>query len=272
MRQPGLWFSFLLLFVTGATDLAARSSELGRPIFRYFTMREYGLTEQNWVALQDRRGRMLFGNHGCVLQYDGQTWEKVPIPGGEFIRALTEDQEGHIWVAGVNCLGQLSPKGASYTFTSMMSSVPASKRPFGNSWDAVSHGNSTYISTDKALLRIRNSVITSISWPSGTGFSWLLMASPKRVFISARGQPLYEVVDDKLIPTVNENSLGGNRVQQILELGQNRLLLLTRENGIQELDGDSLKPFKTEADSIFQKFPIVSGKLLPNGAVSSFSI
>jgi signal transduction histidine kinase/CheY-like chemotaxis protein len=259
----------IYLIALSTTSFASDPTpEFGRPVFRYFTMREYGATNQNWVAIHDRRGRMLFGNYGCVLQYDGETWKKILIPGGAFVRALTQDREGRIWVAGVNCLGQLQAKGASYEFKSAMEMVPTSLKPFGNAWDAVSQGDFTYISTDSALLWLHNDTLTPIPWPKETGFSWLLMATSKRVFISARGQPLYEVVGGKLVPILPASRLAGTRVQQVLEIEGTRLLLLTRERGIEEIDGNALKQFKTGADPIFERFPIVSGKVLPNGCLA----
>jgi hypothetical protein len=86
-----LRFSFLLLLVIVAQaepDTAQSGFEFGRPMFRYFTMRDYGASAQVWVAIQDREGRMLFGNRDCVLEYDGYVWKTIPIAGGVFIRAL----------------------------------------------------------------------------------------------------------------------------------------------------------------------------------------
>ena len=98
--------------------------EFGRPMFHYFTMRDYGASDQSWVALQDKQGRMLFGNRDCVLVYDGYVWQKIAIPGGVFIRALVMDQAGTIWVGGVDCLGQLVLKGNAYEFKSMTQLLP----------------------------------------------------------------------------------------------------------------------------------------------------
>jgi hypothetical protein len=210
MLRPLLWLSFLFLkviVVQAEPDTAQSGFEFGRPMFRYFTMRDYGASDQNWVAIQDRRGRMLFGNRDCVLEYDGYVWKTIPIAGGVFIRALAMDQTGAIWVGGVNCLGQLMFKGNSYVFNSMEHLVPDSSKPFGDCWDAVTNGDKVYFSTNKALLLLRNGAITPIPWPSDTGFSWLLFACSNRVFIHARGQPLYEVVDDHLVSLIDAKAL-----------------------------------------------------------------
>src|ERR1700726_4907006 len=129
MSRSLFWFLFwFLLIIMAYTRVKAANFEFGRPMFRYFTMRDYGASDQSWVAIQDRQGRMLFGNRDCVLAYDGYLWQKIAIPGGVFIRALVMDQAGTIWVGGVDCLGQLVLKGSTYEFKSMIQLVPDSAK------------------------------------------------------------------------------------------------------------------------------------------------
>jgi len=268
MLRSLLWFPFLYFLAIVAQaepDTAQSGFEFGRPMFRYFTMRDYGAADQNWVAIQDRKGRMLFGNRDCVLEYDGYVWKKIPIAGGVFIRALTMDQTGAIWVGGVNCLGQLVLKDNSYEFKSLERLVPDSCKPFGDCWGAFANGDEVYFSTNRALLLLRNGVITPIPWPSDTGFSWLLIASSNRVFIHARGQPLYEVVDDHLVSLIDAKALNGTKVEQVLEPVPGEMLLLTKDHGILRMHARTIEPFSTEADAVFRNHPIWTGKTLPNG-------
>ena len=268
MLRSLFWFSFWpwLVFVAHAhADPVESDFEVGRPIFHYFTMRDYGASDQSWVAIQDREGRMLFGNRDCVLAYDGYVWQKIEIPGGVFIRALVMDERGTIWVGGVDRLGQLVLNGNAYEFKSMAQLVPESVKSFGDCWGAIAHRNRIYFSTNKALLMVRNSVITPIAWPSATGFSWLLFASSDKVFAHARGQPLYEVVDDHFVPAIDASLLNGSKVEQVLEPVPGQVLLLTKDRGILKIDGRTIEPFPTEADAVFKNRSIWTGKVLPNG-------
>jgi hypothetical protein len=82
MLRPLFWFPVWLSLISvtqGRPDLVASQFEFGRPIFHYFTMRDYRASDQSWVALQDRQGRMLFGNRDCVLAYDGYIWQKIEV-------------------------------------------------------------------------------------------------------------------------------------------------------------------------------------------------
>jgi signal transduction histidine kinase/CheY-like chemotaxis protein len=262
------WLPFLFFLTVVAQaepDTAQSGFEFGRPMFQYFTMRDYGASDQNWAAVQDRQGRMLFGNRDCVLEYDGYVWKKIPVAGGVFIRALAMDQTGAIWVGGVNCLGRLVLKGNSYEFLSLEQVIPDSWKPIGDCWGAFANGDKVYFSTNKALLLLRNGVITPIPWPSGTGFSWLLSATSNRVFIQARGQPLYEVVDDHLVSLIDAKTLNGMKVEQVLEPVLGEVLVLTKDHGIYKLHDRTIEPFSTQADAVFKNHPVWTGKTLLNG-------
>jgi signal transduction histidine kinase/DNA-binding response OmpR family regulator len=258
-------WSWLALVAQSQVDPTRSDFEFGRPIFRYFTMRDYGASDQSWVALQDRQGRMLFGNRDCVLVYDGYVWQKVEVPGGVFIRALVVDQAGTIWVGGVDCLGQLVLNGNAYEFKSMIQLLPQSAKSFGDCWGAAACGDGIYFTTNKALLLLRHGVITPIAWPSDTGFSWLLFASSDQLFAHARGQPLYEIVGDHFVPAIDGELLHGSKVEQVLEPAPGQLLLLTKDRGILKIHDRTVEPFPTEADTAFKKHPIWTGKVLPNG-------
>jgi signal transduction histidine kinase/CheY-like chemotaxis protein len=268
MLRLHLWFSILscLAFVPHTQAEPVESNfEFGRPIFHYFTVRDYGASDQSWVALQDRQGRMLFGNRDCVLVYDGNVWHRIEIPGGVFIRALVMDGSGTIWVGGVDCLGQLVLNGNAYEFKSMSHLLPESVKSFGDCWGAVARGNRVYFLTNKALLMMRNGVITSIPWPSDNGYSWLLFATSEKVFAHARGQPLYEIEDDRFVPVIDAKLLNGAKVEQMLEPVPGEVLLLTKERGIFSLRDHTIEPFTTEADAVFKDRSIWTGKSLPNG-------
>jgi signal transduction histidine kinase/CheY-like chemotaxis protein len=268
MSRSLFWLPFwpLLIFVAHArADPFRAGFEFGRPMFHYFTMRDYGASDQSWVAIQDKQGRMLFGNRDCVLVYDGYVWQKIVVPGGVFIRALVMDQAGTIWVGGVDCLGQLVLKGSAYEFQSMTALIPDSAKSFGDCWGAIAHGNKIYISTNKALLMVRDGAITPIAWPADTGFSWQLFASADKVFAHDRGQPLYEIVDDHWVPAIDAKLLNGSKVEQVLEPVPGEVLLLTKDHGIFKMHDRAIVPFPTEADAVFKKRSIWTGKVLPNG-------
>src|SRR6516164_151555 len=111
------FFILLTAILPGVAAAGAQESiELGRPLYRFFSTREYLADNQNWNAVQDRQGLLLFGNDNLVLQYDGQRWERIPVPGGGAIHGLAVDDRGEIWVGGAGQLGRLVREGNRYRF------------------------------------------------------------------------------------------------------------------------------------------------------------
>ena len=89
---------FLLLGVLCAASSSETQKlfEFGRPLYRFFSTREYRADNQNWAAIQDWQGLLLFGNDNLVLQYDGQRWEHISVPGGSAIQGLAVDESGEM--------------------------------------------------------------------------------------------------------------------------------------------------------------------------------
>jgi hypothetical protein len=71
MLRSHFWLPFgtlLIFFAHAQANTAESGFEFGRPMFRYFTMRDFGASEQSRVAIQDAQGRMLFENRDSVLE------------------------------------------------------------------------------------------------------------------------------------------------------------------------------------------------------------
>ncbi|MBV9674018.1 MAG: hypothetical protein JO076_14505, partial [Verrucomicrobia bacterium] len=250
-------FCFSLNFIEAA-DL-----EVGRPLFRYFTLKDYGGAEQSWAVIQDQDGRMLFGNQDCVLEFDGRNWTRIPVPGAVFVRALAIDQNGTVWVGGINCFGRLARKRGIYVFESMLQMLPQAVRHFGDAWEAVTWKDRVYFSTNQALLELHNGSITAIPWPE-TGLSWLLFVAESGVYTHAKGQALYQVENENLLQAIDVDSLANIQISQIFEPNPGKLLLLSRDRGLFEWKDHSIQSVSTEADRWLDKQAVRFGQILPN--------
>ena len=87
----------------------------------------------------------------------------------------------------------------------------------------------------------------------------------RQVLAHARGQPLYQIVDDHFVPAIDARLLDGSKVEQVLEPVPGEVLLLTKDHGIFKLHDRAIEQFPTEADAVFKNHSIWNGKLLPNG-------
>jgi signal transduction histidine kinase/FixJ family two-component response regulator len=236
--------------------------ELGRPFFRFFSTREYGFDNQNWSAVQDREGLLFFGNNSSVLDYDGQRWDHIPVTGGFAIRGLAIDSTGAIWVGGAGKLGQLVQDGNRRRFVPVKADdhLPIA---LGEVLDIVSCADAEFVRTEQALLVCQNGSWKTISWPHGNGFDYIVSATANRVFVSAKDDPFYEILNGRMVSLVDDSRLRTTVVYQVLEPVPGMILLLTKEHGLFRLKQNGIEPFRTDIDPILAGFGIQWATCLP---------
>lgn len=102
---------FLLIHLLLFTLLSfGQINQKGLPIITNFSPELYDGSDQNWSAVQDNRGVMYFGNNDLgVLEYDGKTWRKIPVPRNASVRSLAVDSIGTVYVGTVGDFGYLAP-------------------------------------------------------------------------------------------------------------------------------------------------------------------
>ncbi len=128
-----LWLGLVVACLVCGPNLAADPTrEVGHPFLQNFSLRDYHAHNQNWVAVQDAKGIMYFGNKGVVLEYDGVTWTKISIGHMGFVRGLAVDPKTDtVFVGATDELGYLKTEpGEEKTFVSLLSQLPADARSF----------------------------------------------------------------------------------------------------------------------------------------------
>ena len=67
---------------------------------------------QNWDVAQDNRGLIYVGNQHSVLEYDGRDWRSILVSKNNYVKAVSSDSSGVIFVGTGGEFGYLSPNSS----------------------------------------------------------------------------------------------------------------------------------------------------------------
>ena len=121
----------LLILLLATVSLFSVAQEIGYPIIRNFTPKEYNANPQITCSIQDDRGVMYFGANK-LIEYDGVSWREVYST--IIVRAydFKKDKNGKIYVAAIDEFGYLAldSKGNT-TYVSLTHLLPDPKIKLG---------------------------------------------------------------------------------------------------------------------------------------------
>jgi len=147
-----IFLLFLSLEVFSSRDINT-DNYIGLNYIKNYTHKEYDLQPQNWCIVQDKRGIIYVGNQGGVLEYDGISWRKIDVPNSE-VRSLAVDDNGVIYIGGVNEFGFLAPdfKG-TLQYKSLVNNLKDHQKSFANVWRIHATKEGVYFRTTYYLFR-----------------------------------------------------------------------------------------------------------------------
>ncbi len=173
----------------------------GLPILRNYTPEEYEASDQNWSAVQDHRGVMYFGNNdNGVLEYDGKTWRKIPVPQNAIVRSLNVDSAGTVYVGTVGDFGYLAPnKQGTLQYNSLLDLLVDSVGAFSDIYKIHLFNNKVHFFNRSYLFIYDGQKVDAIDINPERRYSNLLsFLSNNRYYIGSYKEGLRELTDTSL--------------------------------------------------------------------------
>jgi hypothetical protein len=134
---------------------AGLNPETGDYLFQNYSAKQFGASPQNWGIAEDRRGIMYFANTDGLLEFDGNSWRLLRLPGALVARSVSVDDGGTVYVGGVGEFGLLKPDSTGTTkFVSLVDRVPQQDRVFADVWRILPTPQGVYFSSFSRLLRL----------------------------------------------------------------------------------------------------------------------
>ncbi|TXT33441.1 MAG: Two component regulator three Y domain-containing protein [Chitinophagaceae bacterium] len=122
---------------------------IGLPETINYSKNQYNAGLQNWDIKQDNHGNIYIANNEGLLTYDGRNWILYPLPNKTIVRSVNIGEDGKIYVGGQDELGYFTPNAnGELVFTSIIASIPAKDRSFGDVWDIVNYQKGIFFRTN----------------------------------------------------------------------------------------------------------------------------
>ncbi len=178
--------------------------ELGIPVIKNYTPKEYGAHSQNWAIAQDKNGIMYFGNSNGLLEYDGVSWRLISVLNGA-VRSLTisnETENGVIYIGGIDEFGYLAPdKNGTLEYKSLKKLLPKKEKNIGDVWSTVVNSEGIYFQTTSHLIRCsfcENEATVKLKiWKTNTFFNYAFVVD-NQLYINEAKAGLNLLTNDTL--------------------------------------------------------------------------
>ena len=219
-------------FTSAGLLLNAQVSRKGAPLIQNYTTEQFPGSEQNWAVVQDDRGVMYFGNNDRgVLEYDGESWRRIPVPNNSIVRSLAY-HNGLIYVGTVDEFGYLAPDEiGQLTYHSLSCQLDSSVSKFGDVWNTYACNNQVFFSTDLDRLFIYENLTfrKSIFIPYRLLFTFSVN---ERVYAGTFVRGLMELKGDSFVTVKNGEFFAGKNILSILPHRQDELQLGITPGGV----------------------------------------
>ncbi len=247
--------------------VAAPQPEEGLPLLRTYARSEYRAQSDFWSGFAHaRNGRVYFGNHLGLLEFDGSSWRPLVSTLG-YCRAIAEGPAGEIFAADDDALGFFpTPDTGEPKWTPLTEKIPAAIRPLGRIRNIVRWRGAMWFAAERAVLRWNGEKFDV--WPATTPGAARLFVVGDRLILHRVGEGLAEFTGREFAPVARDPRILGDEVIHVAARGKDLLLVAPRE-GILRLSADgALSPWLAELPAGLRGAAFTAAITLRDGALA----
>jgi len=250
-----------------ASFLSVFSQPQGKLIIQNFSLLDIGSSSGSfWSVAEDRNGILYFGGEHAVYVYDGTNWRKIDLANKSVVRSLAINDEGVVFVGGVNEFGYLKPNNSGMlVYCSLLDKLPDDIISFPDIWSINIIEDTVYFQSANHIFKYWKDQIRVIRIQESYHRSFVindkLIANQAGIGLSVLDNnsfslmPGGEFFRDMVISSINYYNGG-------------KLMIGTRRNGIFIYDpeakkSDNIIPFNSEANNFLKDYQLYHGIELP---------
>jgi serine phosphatase RsbU (regulator of sigma subunit) len=257
----------ILLFQFVCPSLTPQNFKL--PVINY-TSKEYGRGYQavNYSIILDNRDIVYAGNANGILEYDGNTWDFIPVRLGANVISMAKDSSGTIFIGSQNEFGCLAPDiTGSLVYNSISDSLPENDRLFNQIWKTYVSGNKVYFQAYENIFILEDNRITPI-YPETTFHTSFLVNG--KFFVRERKRGLVEYTSGQPVIVPGGEYFSDLGIFAMLPIANSEnIFVATQEKGFflfyPNKKDTPFVPVKTKNDAFLIQAGILGGLLLEDG-------
>lgn len=251
------------IFIFSFFNSVFAQEQVGKPKIINYSYQDYGAQPVNWWVLEGDDGIMYFANTSGVLQYDGVSWEVIPLKNYVSARSLVKDDKGTIYVAGESEFGYLEPDSkGELNFVSLRDKIPEEHKAVTTVWEVDYYKGKIFYRTNNKIYIWDGDKIEVLV--SEDGFHVGKVIDDKYyVRIWGRGLCVLENGKFKVVP--DGEKFASERIYSMLPYDSQTILIGSRTQGFYLYDGSTFEPFKTELDELVKGGLYLPGVALDDG-------
>jgi ligand-binding sensor domain-containing protein/DNA-binding CsgD family transcriptional regulator len=227
-------------------SLDLKAQELGLPISKFYSSKEYNGGIQNFAITQSESGLIYVANNFGLLEYDGTTWRRYSLPNSTKIRDVSIDERGIIYVSGQGEFGYFQPDEQGFLrYHSLVGLLPAPFQNLEEIWKIFLLHNHVIFCTFQEVFTFSNDhklISVTENKPAFESFH----LSNNKVFGNEIEKGLHILEVDKFVSEEFGGNFKGKLVTGIISQGNNHQLVFTRDNGIYTLSPAGVASWKNQ--------------------------
>lgn len=251
----------LLLSVFSLLSAKSQVKNIGLPDIKNYKRTVYNAGTQNWNIDQDKNGIIYFANNEGLVQFNGTSWKNYQLPNKSVIRSLKVDKLGVIYVGGNNEFGYFKPNSkGKLVYQSLSSKLNTEdKKDINLIWRVHLYNETIIFQSFTKIFIFENNKCTTINALTKFQFSFVLN---NKLYVQDKTEGILELRAGKLYPIAGTKYFNGTEIWSMLQVSQERFLIMTLEKGLFIYEDGKVTPWNTEANNFVLKNTSLGGIII----------